>query len=126
MPEFENGSQRDVHLPVREITHIPGVQDEFNQLGVDLYRLAAGIPVDGAQVVHAVVFVVDIQHSVPAFQKRIHSRSVLVEFRFLVQSIAVHLSHRIEIGSERDGMNFLTAVNDFGNLGTGTCEDQDN
>ena len=106
MPDGKHASHGDVTRSAGDPAHLLREFQQVDELLVHLYRFHAGAAVDGADVVHALIAVVDIRELVVFLKQGIDLLAVLGE-RFLVLLITDYLCHSVEEFKVRLGVALL-------------------
>ena len=104
MPQGKDGSHCYVHLAACEFTEPLREKKHLYQPRIHLHRVLSGVEIDRAQIVHAIVLVVDVHHPVVVAQDVLHNYAVRLERNNVVTCIAADHGHGVEVGIQDTGL----------------------
>ena len=98
MPQTQDSTEHHIHLAVGQFLHCFGILEKIDQLFIYSESLSTGIFIEGAKVIHAGIFMINIKEPVIFFQqKRCFGRTVIKPFCRIAR-IIIDVGDCIEIG----------------------------
>ena len=98
VPEAQHRAQHHVHLSAGDVVHLLGAEQEVHELPVHGQRLSPRIFVEGAEIGHAAVLVIDVKELVVFQQDMRNFGRTVIKPLCRISCIVIYIGDGIEVG----------------------------